>query len=123
IWISETARAVRDAAGVLLYYEGFVSDITARKHAEEALRESEERYALAVCGASVGLWDWNLRTGQLYFSPRWKEMLGCTEAQVGTLPEDWFNRVHPEDVESVRASIAAPRAGLTPHFSTEHRMR
>ena len=65
IWISESARAVRGTQGQLLYYEGFVTDITARKQAEESLRESEERYALAVCGANDGLWDWNLKTGQV----------------------------------------------------------
>jgi len=123
IWISETARMVRDAKGDLLFYEGFVDDVTARKQAEEALRESEERYALAVRGANDGLWDWNLRNGQVYFATRWKEMLGCTEEQVGQLPEEWFKRVHPEDLESVTAAIAAHREGLTPHFQVEHRMQ
>jgi len=70
IWISETARVVRGAAGEFLYYEGFISDITARKGAEDGLRQSEERYALAVRGANDGLWDWNLSTSQIHFSDR-----------------------------------------------------
>jgi diguanylate cyclase (GGDEF)-like protein/PAS domain S-box-containing protein len=123
IWIAESAREVRDANGRLCYYEGFVSDITARKQAEEALRESEERYALAVQGASVGLWDWNLRTAQIHFSARWKEMLGCTDEQIGTLPEEWFNRVHPQDLQALQTAITSHREGLTPCFETEHRMR
>jgi diguanylate cyclase (GGDEF)-like protein/PAS domain S-box-containing protein len=121
IWISETARAVRDDEGNFLYYEGFVSDVTARKQAEESLRESEERYALAMRGANDGLWDWNVRTGEIYYSARWKEMLGCDE-QIAKLPEEWFNRVHPDDVESLKSAIAAHRDGLTPHFEIEHRM-
>ena len=123
IWISETARIVKDASGAFLYYEGFVSDITAQKEAEEALRESQERYALAIRGANDGLWDWDVREGRIYFSPRWKEMLGADEKQIGSLPEEWFNRVHPEDVDGLKAAIAAHREALTPHFCIEHRMR
>lgn len=122
IWISETARAVRDHAGVLLFYEGFVTDITARKEAEEALRESEERYTLAIKGANDGLWDWNLRSGEIHFSARWKEMLGVNDEQIGTQPEEWFSRVHPEDLQSLQAAITAHRDGVTPHFEVEHRM-
>jgi diguanylate cyclase (GGDEF)-like protein/PAS domain S-box-containing protein len=123
IWISETARSVHDAAGNFLYYEGFVSDITARKTAQDALRESEERYALAMRGANDGLWDWNLRTGQVHFSTRWKEMLGCGDEQIQMLLDEWFSRVHPDDLESLQSAIAAHRDGVTPHFAIEHRMR
>jgi len=123
IWVSVAARTVRDTDGNLLYFEGFLSDITARKQAEEALRESQESYALAVRGANDGLWDWNLREGQIHFSTRWKEMLGAGPDDIGTLPEDWFKRVHPDDLDSLKAAIAAHREGLTPHFEIEHRIR
>ncbi len=128
IWISETAREVRDTQGNFLYYEGFVSDITARKLAEEALRESRQRYELAVCGANDGIWDWDLKTGYIYFSDRWREMLACDQdpitpnADLPSLPELWFNRVHPDDLENLTTAIAAHRDGLTSHFAIEHRM-
>jgi diguanylate cyclase (GGDEF)-like protein/PAS domain S-box-containing protein len=123
IWISESARVVRDSAGSFLYYEGFVTDITSRKLAEEKLRESEERYALAVCGANDGLWDWNLRTGEVYYSTRWKEMLGRAADQISALPEEWFKRVHPDDLDSLQTAIAAHRQQITPHLEVEHRLK
>jgi len=122
IWISESARMVRGDAGNLLYYEGFVTDITARKTAEEGLRDSEERYALALCGANDGLWDWNLRTGQVYYSQRWWEMLGLGSEHAEELPEAWFSRVHMEDVDTLKSAIAAHREQTTPHLEIEHRM-
>jgi diguanylate cyclase (GGDEF)-like protein/PAS domain S-box-containing protein len=93
-----------------------------RKQAEMALRESEERYALAVQGAHDGLWDWNLKTGRIYFSPRWKSMLGYEDAEIGDDPSEWFDRVHPEDLMMLRAEISAHQGGGTPHFKSEHRM-
>src|SRR5215469_14531138 len=67
------------------------------KQAQEALRESEERYALAARGANDGLWDWNVQTGHVYYSPRWKAMLGWQENEVGNGPDEWFNRIHDAD--------------------------
>src|SRR3989441_6751398 len=72
------------------------------KRAEEALRESEERYALAARGTNDGLWDWNLLTDTVYFSPRWKAMLGYQESEIGDRPEDWFERIHEADREHVK---------------------
>lgn len=88
----------------------------------EELRQSEERYALAVSGASDGIWDWNLKTDEIYFSPRWKTMLGLEEDEVGDDPEEWFGRIHDEDREHVEASLKDHLEGETAHFESEHRM-
>ncbi len=93
-----------------------------RKKAEEALRESEERYALAMRGANDGLWDWDLRTNDMYFSPRWKEMLGCQESDIEDNVEAWLARVHPEDRERLETALRKHLAGRTAHFEYEHRM-
>jgi diguanylate cyclase (GGDEF)-like protein/PAS domain S-box-containing protein len=93
-----------------------------QKTLQEALRESEERYALAARGANDGLWDWNLKTGEIYLSARWKEMIGYPESEIGNQPEEWFSRVHPDDRERLRAAIEAHRRRHTPQLECEQRM-
>ncbi|MGD1070959.1 MAG: EAL domain-containing protein [Bryobacteraceae bacterium] len=95
----------------------------ARKSAEELLRESEERYALAARGANDGLWDWKISSGNIYFSARWNQMLGYPDRDRWSDPAEWFSLIHPAELERVRAEIAAHRAGTTPEFSSEYRMR
>jgi diguanylate cyclase (GGDEF)-like protein/PAS domain S-box-containing protein len=92
------------------------------KRAQEALRESEERYALAARGANDGLWDWNLADNVVYFSARWKAMLGFQDNEIGTNPEEWLERIHDADRDRVKEEIATHQKRLTPHFESEHRM-
>ncbi len=98
-------------------------DITDRKAFEEALRESQERYALAAQGANDGLWDWDLRCDQIYFSPRWKAMLGYGEPEISSHPDEWLRRMHPDEAKWIEVQIAAHLEGQTRHFEIEHRMR
>ena len=93
------------------------------KKAQEGLKESEERYALAARGANDGLWDWNLTTNMIYFSARWKSMLGCQEDEIADKPEEWFDRIHESDRERVKEEIAVHQSGKTAHFESEHRVR
>jgi diguanylate cyclase (GGDEF)-like protein/PAS domain S-box-containing protein len=88
-----------------------------------ALRESEERYALSARGANDGLWVWDLTRAEVYYSPRWKSMLGYADDQIGDSPDEWMSRVHPDDVELLRGAIDLHIHGDTPHFESEHRMR
>jgi len=92
------------------------------KRAQEGLRESEERYALAARGANDGLWDWNVQANTVYFSPRWKSMLGYEESEIGDNPNEWFDRIHDADRERVNEEVAAHQKGVVPQFESEHRV-
>jgi diguanylate cyclase (GGDEF)-like protein/PAS domain S-box-containing protein len=98
-------------------------DIAARKHAEQALRRSEERYALAAQGANDGLWDWDLQRKEIYYSSRWASMLGFAEGELGNDPQEWLSRVHPGDRGRLRHEISEHLEGRTPHFQCEYRLR
>jgi diguanylate cyclase (GGDEF)-like protein/PAS domain S-box-containing protein len=103
-------------------YEQSQKEISERIKAETALRESDERYSLAVKGTNDGIWDWNLITHHVYYSPRWKSMLGYNEEEICSLPKAWLDLVHIEDHEHLKAAISAHLKSTEPHFEHEHRM-
>ena len=95
------------------------------EQAIRALSLSEERYSLAVRAANDGIWDWDLATGNIYFSPRWHAILGRdggADVADGD-PETWFGLVHSGDILRLRGAIEAHLEGRTPHLQSEHRMR
>lgn len=94
-----------------------------RMRAEQALRESEQRYAFAVEGANDGIWDWNLIDDTTYYSPRWKSILGYEEGELGKSIDEWFGRIHEEDRVGFRSALSAHLDDRSPHFEHEHRLR
>ncbi len=99
-----------------------IRTLLSQKTLSAALRESEERYARTARGANDGLWDWDLEKGQVYYSPRWKEMLGYRDGDIGTRPDEWLCRVHPDDFPRLQAAIAAHCRRETPQLECEHRI-
>jgi len=94
-----------------------------RRRTEIALRESEERYALAAKGANDGLWDWDLRTNEVYYSERWKVLAGYEPSDEKNNIEDWFVRVHPDDLIRVKQEIDKHLEGSSPTFLCEYRIK
>ncbi|MFS0519050.1 PAS domain-containing protein [Nostoc sp. UIC 10607] len=94
-----------------------------RQHVEDALKESEERCQLAVQGNNDGIWDWDVKNDQVFFSTRWKQMLGYEEHEISNHLDEWATRVHPDDIGFVRQAIADHFAKVTPFFISEHRVR
>ncbi|MDQ1255689.1 MAG: hypothetical protein QG656_282 [Candidatus Hydrogenedentes bacterium] len=116
-----------DEIGVLAReFDGMVARLeeedASRRLAQESQRESEERLALAMRGANDGLWDWNLKTNRVYFSPRWKSMLGYAEDEIGDSPDDWFNLIHPDDLGEFNANLDTHIQGQSGHLEHEHRI-
>lgn len=122
-WMRARGVAVRDEEGRAVRVVGSQVEVTDRKLADEALRRSEERYALAARGANDGLWDWDLVSDTLFLSPRWKEMLGYGEDEIGASPDEWSMRVHVADRERLKAELQAHLAGEQAQFRSEHRVR
>jgi len=117
------------ASAILLEDEGeapllvlTMRDITRRTKAEAALRESEERLRLAFDGAQEGVWDWNLETGAVVYSPRWKQMLGYDEDEIEPHVREWERLLHPDDMATARELNDSVQRGA-PTYEGEFRLR
>jgi len=126
-WIRHRNKCMRDANGKPVRLSGSVSDIDAQKRAEQALRESEERFALAVAGSDDGIWDWNYETGRGFGSERAREILGLEPGPEIMPLADWFEayeaQLHPDDVQPRHDAIEAHLCGATPAYEGEYRVR
>ena len=123
-WHHLTGLCSRDTTGALVRWNAAVTDITDRKLAEEALRRSEEGYALAMEASGEGHWDWNIVTDEYHASPRMLELYGFPPATTFMGRADFVARFpfHPEDRPRWEKAIAAHFAGETARFDIEIRM-
>lgn len=115
-WEFRLVRSETNKALVIL------REVTERKRTERALRESEERYALASEAANDGLWDWDLTRNEITFSPRWAMMLGYEPESISKSLEEWFGRVHPADLTQVKVQIKNHLNGTTEQMESEYRI-
>ncbi|MDN5941209.1 MAG: PAS domain S-box protein [Nitrospira sp.] len=102
---------------------GVARDITERKRIEDSLRANEERWALAVRGSNDGIWDWNIQTGEIFFSSRWKAMRGFEDQELKNHVDEWRSRIHPNDLDRVLKNLDSYLAKRTPEFCEEYRVQ
>ena len=112
-----------DDNGELIGVVGIGHNVTARKESEEKLQESEERFSLAMRGANDGLWDWSFETNEVYYSPRWKSMLGYENDELNNDLNTWQNLVHPDDKDRVLKIVQDYLDGRVDSFDVEMRMQ
>ena len=112
----EERRLLRELAMDISYALDHLSAV-------EALAKSEERWSFALEGAADGVWDWDLGTHRVYFSTRWKQMLGYTDEEIGQSLDEWRDRVHPADLDMALAAIEAHVSGRSDQYRSEHRLR
>ncbi|MGQ0658591.1 MAG: PAS domain S-box protein [Chromatiales bacterium] len=118
--VETTSGPYRDEQGEGI--QVIVRDVSARKHTEHRLENSEQRLELAVGAAGLGFWDWNLRTGDAYFDQRWLDMLGYTREDFPQNIGGWEELVHPADMPRIIAASRAHAEGATPYYDSEHRL-
>jgi PAS domain S-box-containing protein len=122
-WVNVSVNAIYDQAEVLEALVGIMVDITERKQVEAALRQSEERFDLAMQGSNDGLWDWDIDTNNVYFSPRWKQMIGFAETEISNNFEELITRIHPDDFSFVLAQIEAYLGKKIPSYEVQFRLQ
>lgn len=121
VWTNVSISLIRDNNNKPKFAIGIVEDITQRKKIEQQLIENETRLKLALEGANEGLWDWNVNTGKVYYSPEWAKMLEYDQTEIQQI--NIWHIIHPNDIKQVRAELLRHLKGKTTHFEIEHRLR
>lgn len=123
-WVDVLSRghALYNSKGEAYRIVGTHVDISERKEIRKQLQDSQLRWKFAIEGNKDGLWDWNLRTDEVFFSKQWKKMLGFQENEIQGSLKEWEKRVHPEDQTKVYEDIQKHLSGKQKYYQNEHRV-
>ena len=123
IELSLSLSPIRNQVGEVVGLTTIAHDVTSHNVTMRAFREQEARLNLVVAATQTGVWDWDLKTNEMYYSPLWKQSLGYGADELSTSPAEWETRLHPDDRERVFALVAAFHEGKIPTYELEHRLR
>ena len=123
LWLENHVRWIRDEKGKIIGIHGISRDITARRQAEKALKESEEQLKLALKGGDLGTWNWNIETDRIDFNERWAEMKGYSIDEIEPHLNAWKKLVHPDDLPGIYEILNRHLEGKTDFYEAEFRMR
>ncbi|MDR4479278.1 MAG: response regulator [Nitrospira sp.] len=116
-------RVAEQTQDVVSANDRLTAQLAEQRRIEAELRESRERFELAVEGADAGVWEWDLERATAYYSPRWKSQLGCAELEIGSTFAEWEARLHPDDRARALATLTLFRNGYTKQYRLDHRLR
>ncbi|NOQ47472.1 MAG: PAS domain-containing protein [Desulfobulbaceae bacterium] len=122
-WLSVSVAPLYEIDGSFVGSVHVVRDITSGKIAEQTIREQEERLYLALYGADLGMWDWNIQTGEVVCNARRYEMLGYRAGEIDPHVGSWTDQIHPDDLQEVTNILEAHLQGKTDYHEAEYRMR
>ena len=123
VWVLLPVAIVRDTAGRPLHFTAQMVDISARWDHRAGPRRGRAVGTTRSKAAASASGDWNAETDRIFYSPRWKEMLGYADDEIGDTLDEWEQRLHPEDREAVHAALKLHYAGGTDYYEAEYRLR
>jgi PAS domain S-box-containing protein len=100
-----------------------VKDITTETEAEKNLKEVEERWRFALEGAQQGVWDWNMLTGEVYYSDSYKKLYGYDDTDLKGRIEEWASKIHPDDKKVMNGAIEKHATSSNPYYESTYRIR
>jgi PAS domain S-box-containing protein len=122
-WLRIQGQAIRNKQGEVIRYFALEEDITQQKEAEEKLRESQLRWQFALEGAGDGVWEYDFQTEEVNFSRQYKKMLGYTDEEFKNEKEEWFSRIHPDDIHIITTTDQQYANGSISNHQREYRIK
>ena len=119
----ELLHRIRNLLEAHRMHSRLAAQLSTERETEARLRDSEERFKLATKAADEGVWDWNIRTGSVFMSSRWKALIGYRDDELPSTLEAWTSRVHPEDLSQAMADLEAYMDGKLSTYDKTIRVR